>query len=189
MAIAGTAPSLNERHVARTYRSVFLPSNVWAIGASGGTIVAGYINLALGETAGAPFVPPYDLDPSFAVKFRVHFMPTAATTQKFLLKLTLSNNDGTAEAYNTDPAATTDLTTPIPDSVTTAPMIAFSCVSGVGSLTLASTTRRNWSAGLFLHGAMAANAPLIYGVEVAYVPLIGGVTGFPSHIPAEAWSV
>lgn len=181
-------PQISERHVGRTHRSVFLPANLWTVSAGGGLVSGGFITLALGEYVGVPFVPPYDLDPSFPVKFRVHFNPAAAQTQSFLLKTTLSNNDGTGEAYVSDPSAPTALTTPIPDVTTTAPMNAMGCVSGIGSLTLASTTRRDWSAGLWLYGATAANPPSITGVEIAYVPLTAGITGAAAEI-ADAWSV
>jgi len=178
---------MNERHIARTYRSLFIRANEWSVGAAGGSISSGVITLAVGEYVGCLFVPPYDLDPSFPIKFRVHFIAAGTATNAFLLKTNLSNNDGTAEAFNTDPSSTTALTTPIPNTSTTAPMASKACVSGAGSLTLTNTTRRNWAAGLYLTGATASNAPTITGVEIAYVPMIAGV--FHDVAPsAAAWA-
>lgn len=74
-------PSINERHVGRTHRSIFLRAQDWTVQASGGTIANGYITLAAGEDVGCCFVPPYDLDPSFPLKFRFIYSPNVAARQ------------------------------------------------------------------------------------------------------------
>lgn len=177
-------PSVTERHVARTYRSLFLRAQDWTIQASGGTIGSGYLQLTVGESAALHFVPPYDLDPSFALKFRAHIHSQAAATRTVTLTVAISNNDNTDLGYEFDMTHDVAITTPIPAKVITAPT-GKTITTAAGSLTLPSTTKRNWSMGMKL---VTDGALLIYGLEVAYVPLIAGVTGYPSDV-GTAWSV
>lgn len=180
-------PQINERHVGRTYRSVFLRAQDWTIQASGGTIGSGYLQLQTGEFAAMHFVPPYDVDPSFPLKFRAHILPQAAATRQVVLTVAECTNDGTSLGYEFDMTHDVALTTPIPAFTTTAPQNGKTFATAAGSLTLSSTTRRDWALGLGLRVDAGATL-LIYGIEVAYVPLIAGVTSAAASI-ADAWSV
>lgn len=270
-----TRPAINERHIARTYRSISLPANVWTVQASGGTIASGYISLAAGEDVGMTWLPPHDLDPSKDIKFRFIYMLSSPTLRTFAATVGISfnaagtlaagtqmtangktytldaqvvaagagvaagaitaveaglasdlapldpltlvtpnaavdaiavnvvtqagvdeaegeitvvcniaPNDGTVVSYEFDRSRSDPLTTPIgPFTPVSTPAVAQS--SPTGSLTLADTTSRNWSAGLYLVGAGTA-AISILALEIAYVPLIGGVLGNFGTI-ADPW--
>lgn len=174
-------PSINERHVGRTYRSVWLGVNQWSVQAAGGSIANGYAQLDANQDIGMLWVPPYDLDPSFAVKFRVFFMSGSAQTVTPAIYCNIAAADGSGVSYEYDRSTSTALTTPVPAKIVGAGMVNKMVATAAGSLTLPSATNRNWNAGLYL---VADKTCQYFGVEVGYVPLIAGVIGYPSTIDA-----
>lgn len=270
-----TRPQLNERHLARTYRSVSYPATAWTVQAAGGSVANGYITLGPGESVGMAWVPPYDLDPSKDIKFRYLYLLSSPTLRTFaatvgitfnaagtlaagtqlthggktytldaevtavgagveagavtaaeaglasdlapLDALTLvtpnaavdaiavnvvtqagvdeaevevkiwcniSPNDGSAVGYEFDPSTFTEITTPIGPFTPSVSVASRTQSSPTGSLTLADTTNRNWSAGLYLVGVGASVSLL--ALEVAYVPLTGGILNAAASI-SDPW--
>lgn len=183
-----STPQISERHQGRTYRSVWLPANLWATQAGSESIGNNYILMKTGEKVGCHWVPPHDLDPSKDIYFRVHFFANiTGLTLTFAVLLRQCTNDGTDLGYDFDPSSTTALTTAIPGKVVSAGMAGNTVVTAAGKLTRASTTIRNWATGLYLTCDSPTTQVYILGLEIAYVPLTAGVTG-ASAVIAAPWA-
>lgn len=63
-------PPINERHIARTYRSIHLAPALWYVSGDGGNYIDGHLTHEAGEGHVCYLPLPYDLDPSFPLKFR-----------------------------------------------------------------------------------------------------------------------